>query len=100
VTTRRIVTALAAELNAELDVSRYGFSSQGFRVGAYSPSGYVWVANLAHVLISDNNGHGAAWLEWRDTYDRMSMGIERCVIDDCDYCQEAATPTTPREARP
>jgi len=77
----------AAELNAEVEVSRYGgFTGKGMRVSAYTPNGFVWYSNGAHVIVSDNNGEGGAAWCWRDMYSMISCGTERCRTEDCDPC--------------
>lgn len=86
--TRRAVMTKADELGAEVEVSRYGgITGQGMRVSVYAPNGFVWYANVAHVIVADNNGEGGAAWCWSDTFSRMSEGVQRCDTEDCDACE-------------
>src|SRR5215831_12031318 len=90
-TTRKIVHEVIAEVSAELFVSTYGHDGQGFRLDAWTPRGYVWTANDAHCLVSDNNGEGGRTWAWRDMYDRLSCGMDRCaaaLAGDCEVCDD------------
>ncbi len=53
-----------------------------------APNGMIFSCDSIHLLVGNCFKGDPAWYEevWKDLYDRISFGVEKCETPDCEWC--------------
>lgn len=82
--TKQMVEARAKKLGVEIEIG----GGRYFEVNLTAPNRKILNGPQLHMTVNEQSGGCSRSEVWEATLSDMAMGLDDCMDDDCDTCEE------------